>query len=211
MRKKLGLVGVGSLGSYLAKKLQADADTIYAVDPDIVEERNLRNSIYTKADINKPKVLALKERVTECMFVPIQGDIRDVNLPEVDQIIDCRDVANRNIEADVKFTVANERLRIDCTKPNPKEPDKHGKYAIELGKKLISRAGGLARDFMMSSNLKVFADRNQRIYLPIAKLDVDTFIEKHLSQYPSCTDVNSLGNITCVEDIFYFNPNTGGA
>lgn len=211
MNKKLGLIGAGSLGGYLVKKLQSHVDTIYAVDPDIVEERNLRNSIYTKADINKPKVLALKEKVTECMFVPIKGDIRDTNLPEVDHIIDCRDVVSRNIDADVKFTIANERLRVDCTKPNPKEPDKHGKYAIELGRKLVSRAGGLARDFLMSKQLQVFKDNNQRIYLPIAELDVDTFIEKHLDQYQGCKDLNSLGNITCVEDVFYFNPNSGGA
>lgn len=211
MRKKLGLVGVGSLGGYLAKKLQADVDTIYAVDPDIVEEKNLRNSIYKKADINKPKVLALKEKVTKCKIIPIQRDIRETDLPKVDHVIDCRDIVNRNIETDVKFTIANERLRVDCTKPNLKEIDTHGKYAIELGKRLINRAGGLARDFLMSKQLEVFEYKNQRIYLPIADIDVETFIEKHLDQYQSCVDLESLGSITSCEDLFFFNPNPGGA
>ena len=88
MHNTIGLVGVGSLGGYLAKKLQEHVDTIYAVDPDIVEERNLRNSIYIKSDINKPKVIALMEKVSECEFVPIKADIKTIDLPPVKNIID---------------------------------------------------------------------------------------------------------------------------
>lgn len=212
---KIGLVGVGSLGGFIAKKLQSKVDTIYAVDPDIVEERNLRNSIYTKKDINKPKVMALKDKVTECTFVPIQKDIRKTNLPKVDQLIDCRDVISRNIDTDVKFTIASERLRVDCRKPNTVKRDVSGRYFIELGKQTISRAGTLASRVVMSDKLKLLKDKNQRIYLPISDFDVEVYIDKYLKRYEGCgnLEVNDcmIGHISNYEDTFFFNPNPGGA
>lgn len=168
----LCLVGVGSLGSFLAKQLQSKVDTIYAVDPDKVEERNLRNSVYTKADINKPKVMALKEQISECTFVPIQSDIRQVDLPRVDTVVDCRDVIPRNIDTDVKFSVVGRHLKVDCQEVNA-DIDRNGKYMLELERPEVSRAGGLAQRILMSDQFPMLKSKGVCIHVPIEVQSVD--------------------------------------
>jgi hypothetical protein len=172
MLKKLGLVGVGSLGGHIAEKIQDHVDTIYAVDPDIVEERNVRNSIYTEEDINKPKVMALKEKIKRCKIIPVKADIKMIDLPSVDQVIDCRDVVNRNIDTNVKFSIVGKSLRIDCSEVHIEE-DVPGRYLVELEKPEISQAGSLATDVMMSNCIQTLFERKLSVHVPIATKDID--------------------------------------
>jgi hypothetical protein len=176
MRKKIGLVGVGSLGSAVAKQLQRHADTIYAVDPDIVEERNLRNSIYTKSDINQPKVTALQNKISECRFIPVNADIRDIDLPDIDEIIDCRDVLNRNIDTDVKFSIVGKSLRIDCEEV-VFEKDKPGKYLMELEKDEVIQAGRLAKDITLSKDMQTLKEQKLSTLMPIQTKSVEPRFE----------------------------------
>jgi hypothetical protein len=181
MRKKLGLIGVGSLGGFIADKLQTKVDTIYAVDPDIVEERNLRNSIYTKADINKPKVMALREKISHCKFIPIQSDIRKIELPNVDTIADCRDVTHRNIDTDVKFSVVGRHLRVDCSEINA-NIDRCGNYMLELEKPEVSRAGRLATRVFMSDSISLLQSNRLCVYISLDVQNVDKEICKLVRQ-----------------------------
>lgn len=181
MKIKLGLVGVGSLGGFIAEKLQTKVDTIYAVDPDIVEERNLRNSIYTKTDINKPKVIALKEKISKCKFIPIKSDIRQIELPKVDMIADCRDVTSRNITSDVKFSVVGRHLKVDCTEINA-SIDRCGNYMLELEKQEVSRAGGLANDVLLSDTISLLKRNKLCIHIPFDIKCVDEQIHNLIKQ-----------------------------
>jgi hypothetical protein len=172
MRKTIGLVGVGSLGGYIASNLQHHADTIYAVDPDIVEKRNLRNSIYTKIDVNQPKVTALKSKISQCRFVPVNADIKDIDLPSVDEMIDCRDVINRNIDTDIKFSIVGRSLRIDCEEVVFDE-DRPGKYLIELEREELSQAGRLARDVTMSDGIQYLKENQLATHMPLSTQSVE--------------------------------------
>lgn len=173
MLKKLGLIGVGSLGGQIAYKMQDHFHTIYAVDPDIVEERNVRNSIYARRDINKPKVMALKEKIKRCKIIPVKADIKTIELPIVDQTIDCRDVVNRNIDTDVKFSIVGKSLKIDCEEVCVGD-DIPGRYLIELEKPEISQAGRLAADAMLSNGIQTLFKRKLSVHLPIATKNIET-------------------------------------
>ncbi len=60
------LYNCGATGSITAVKLaRLGIGKIIAVDPDILEEHNLENQVYTEKDIGRPKVLALKRIVRE--------------------------------------------------------------------------------------------------------------------------------------------------
>lgn len=181
MKNKIGLVGVGSLGGFIAKKLQDHVDTIYAVDPDIVEERNLRNSIYTKSDVRKPKVNALKEKISECELIPLQADGKKVDLPDVQNIIDCRDVVNRNILADVKFLIVGRNLRVDCEK-ELMEDDQPGKYLIELDKPKVEEAAELAVQTLMSKKINDLKRKRSSINLPLSTKNVNSEMKFLINQ-----------------------------
>lgn len=166
MIENLCLVGVGSLGGHVAKHLQQNCGTIYAVDPDIVEEKNLRNSIYKKADIGKPKVEALKKHISNCRVIPVQNRIEHVEIPHVDKIIDCRDVTNRNIISDVKFDIIGKHLRVNC-KPVVKEEDVPGDYLIDLSNRNLSKAGKLTARILMSNFIANIQQYGVMVHLPI--------------------------------------------
>lgn len=171
MNNTIGLIGVGSLGSLLATKLQSHVETMFVIDPDTVEERNLRNSIYITKDIKQPKVLALKDKITECNVIPIQADIRNVDLTNVKQLFDCRDVVNRNLDSDVKFLVTGKNLRVDCKEP-VYEDDQPGNYIIELEKNEISTAAGIAKDALMSDSINYLRDNKTSFNLPLSTRNV---------------------------------------
>jgi len=166
MHENLCIVGVGSLGSHVAQKMQHYCDRIYAVDPDKVEERNLRNSIYTKADIDMPKVNALQKHISHCKVVPVQGRMEEIDIPHADTVIDCRDVVNRNIQSDVKFSVVGRHLRVDC-EPIVKEADKPGTYLHELNKRKLSQAGELTTRLMRSDVIETIQDKHSLVYIPV--------------------------------------------
>lgn len=171
MIKTIGIIGVGSLGGYVAQRMQSFANKIYGIDPDIVEQRNLRNSLYTKEDIRKPKVIALKRQISKCDYVPMQDDCRNVDLPDVDQLIDCRDVLNKNIKTDAKFLVVGKNLQVNCEDTTEGE-DVKGEYMIDLGKNDISQAGRLAAESLMSDDINTLQEKGLSINIPLSTRSV---------------------------------------
>ena len=171
MIEKIGIIGVGSLGGYVAKHVQHFTNTIYGIDPDTVEKRNLRNSLYTKANIGKPKVIALKKQITKCNYVPVQDDFRNVDLPDVDEIIDCRDVINKNIKSETKFLVTGRNLHVNC-EDTVEGKDIQGEYMIDLGKEKISQAGRLAAESLMSDGINTLREKGLSINIPLSTRSV---------------------------------------
>lgn len=171
MIKTIGIVGVGSLGGYIAKNMQRFADRIYGIDPDTVEERNLRNSLYTKIDVNKPKVKALKKHITECEYVPVQDDIRHVESLKFNNVIDCRDVVNKNIKSDSKFMVVGKNLQINCSEVVAGD-DINGEYMIDLEKDDISQAARLAAVSLVSGGITSLQEKKMSINIPLSTKSV---------------------------------------
>lgn len=199
MTKNVCLIGVGSLGSHIAKNLQGYCDTIYAVDPDIVEESNLKSSIYKKADIGIPKVMALKRRIPKCHIIPVQSKIESVTIPNANQIIDCRDVVNRNIESDFKFNVVEKHLQVNC-EPIVKEKDRPGKYLLELDNRSLSQAGELTRRLLESDVIDTILDTRTKVYLPIVSTtrpitDLVTY------KRPNCDFIICRDNGNCTVEV----------
>ncbi|UNL87537.1 HesA/MoeB/ThiF family protein [Priestia koreensis] len=62
---KLGIVGLGGLGSNILMQLAGlGVNNIYIIEPDNVEEKNLnRQFLYRISDIGKPKAIAAKENI----------------------------------------------------------------------------------------------------------------------------------------------------
>lgn len=63
-QKRVLVAGVGSVGSFLAEQLvRSGVGALTLIDPDIVELSNLSRTTYTLADLGKPKVMALRDRL----------------------------------------------------------------------------------------------------------------------------------------------------
>lgn len=65
----IAIVGLGSLGSYITFGLvKLGAKKIIGCDPDVVENHNIGNQLYTQWDKGKPKAEALKDRLRDFML-----------------------------------------------------------------------------------------------------------------------------------------------
>lgn len=114
------IIGVGSIGSILTEKISNDNffEKITIIDYDIVKERNLKNSVFTKNDIGKKKVISLYEKFSN----KIKMDILDQKFDEskcneiydTDLIIDCRDFLYNRNNIDIRLFVYSKSLIIDC-------------------------------------------------------------------------------------------------
>ncbi len=98
-QKTVAVVGLGSLGSVAAEQLtRAGICNLILVDNDLVELSNLhRQPFYSKADINKPKVLAaeqkLKKLKSNINIIPHHARLDETNtfLLTSDLVLDCTD------------------------------------------------------------------------------------------------------------------------
>lgn len=100
LKKAIVLIaGVGAIGSQTAVTLaRIGIGKIIAVDSDILEEHNIFNQIYSKLQIGKNKIQALKERIEEISdleFIGLRSMIQDVFLEELnpDVLLGCFDNA----------------------------------------------------------------------------------------------------------------------
>jgi len=77
------VVGAGGIGArvlQLLTRAMVGSATIYLVDPDIVEDRNIHRQVFTVGDVGEPKVIALARRYQTrgCNIYGIQARIEDV-------------------------------------------------------------------------------------------------------------------------------------
>jgi len=89
--------GCGAIGSQTAVALaRIGIGTIIVVDGDILEEHNIYNQVYSKDQIGKSKVDALKEiihKISDARFIGINSKIQNVQLNRFrpDSILGCFD------------------------------------------------------------------------------------------------------------------------
>lgn len=140
MYNNICLIGLGTIGGFLAKNL-SEIDSIkklLLIDFDTVEVENIKNSIYSSKDIGKLKTSVIcdkldnKKRVNVLNEKFIEGKTK---IPSFDLILDCRDFTyNRKELIDARLYVSYRSLIIDCRKNVNYEKQHEGKYITRLTK-----------------------------------------------------------------------------
>jgi len=134
------IIGIGTLGGFLTKSISELETTkkLIIVDFDKVEEKNLKNSIYTKKHINSFKTDSLTniiQTTSDITIMPIRKKyIKDI-IPECDLVIDCRDfIYDRSNDIDVRMYISSRYLIIDCRKNIKYKKHHEGIYLSSLTK-----------------------------------------------------------------------------
>jgi len=133
------IIGVGTLGGFVAEAVSnlGGLEKLVIVDHDIVEVKNLSNSIYRQIDVALLKVDALKDIITNVQVdtVPIKFDeTKDhIYLPNTDLVLDCRDSTyNRGSYIDGRLYISSRYLIVDCRKNVHYREQLYGRYIETL-------------------------------------------------------------------------------
>jgi hypothetical protein len=143
------IIGVGTLGGFLAEALARldDTEKITCIDHDIVERKNVKNSIYRHIDVGFSKTRALREIITNnypgvtVNAVDLPFSEEHIPVPPSDLVFDCRDyICNRGDKIDVRISISSRYVIVDCRKNVKYLEEIEGKYLIELNKDDIRHA-----------------------------------------------------------------------
>ena len=174
MYKSIVIIGLGSLGGFFAENISKmkGLQTLILIDPDIIESKNIGNSIYKRNDIGKFKVNAIKSIINNNNIrintFPIEYIEGKNYLPISDLIIDCRDeICSRGGEIDVRFYISYKTLVIDCEKYHKVEFKQPGKYAHLLSLSELSIAASIAAQYIDKDIMNDFMDRQIVFQAPI--------------------------------------------
>jgi len=157
MVHQIAVIGIGTLGGFVAHTLSEldGVEKLILIDFDIVEEKNLINSIYRINDIGQYKTTALyniiKEQRSEIEIEIITEKYNEFEtvIPEVDITIDCRDfICSRGNKVDVKLYISSRYLIIDCRKNLRYENEYKGIYLTYLTKNDLRRASLIFSTFI---------------------------------------------------------------
>jgi len=157
--EKITVIGLGTLGSALCKNISEteSLDELIIVDYDIVESKNVHNSIYEAPHIGEYKVDALKDilksniKITPINTVYEEGKTR---LPASDLIVDCRDVVcDRGSEIDVRLYISGRILIVDCRKNVKTQYNYEGSYRRQLSRNELNKAGFFAAQILCSEEI----------------------------------------------------------
>lgn len=141
--KTVTVIGLGTLGGFVADAISnlEGVENLIVIDHDIVETKNLKNSIYRQIDIGLTKTEALKDIISAKGLNTniytkskkyIEGEMK---LQASDLILDCRDVTyNRDKEIDARLYISSRYLIVDCRKNVTYANRMVGKYLVELTK-----------------------------------------------------------------------------
>ncbi len=172
MYKSIAIIGLGSLGGFFVESIAKSEGlhSLILIDPDLVEEKNIRRSVYRKKDIGKFKVDALKDIIEDRIdnlsikVFPIGYIEGKIYMPEVDLVIDCRDeIISRRGEIDIRLYISYKTLVMDCQKLRNFAHPHTGKYAKLLSMSDLSFAATKAARYIQSKELKECI-KNQSIY-----------------------------------------------
>lgn len=186
MYEKIVVIGIGTLGGFVARSIAdlEDIKEITILDYDIVEERNIKNSVYKRKHIGKPKVEALKELIEDANSELVVNAINckyvegETKLPLSDLVIDCRDfIYDRSGEIDIRLYMSSRYLIIDCKKDMKYENHYEGSYISKLSKNDIRYAATQVVLSIENETIKELIEREA-----IHKIDLD-YLEKRTKEY----------------------------
>lgn len=146
--EKICVIGIGTIGGFLVANLinLKSLKVLSIIDYDIVEHKNIKNSIYNFSDIAKFKIDALETIIKtinkNIVIIKLKEKYKEgiTKLPESDLVIDCRDYNfNRNGEIDIRFYISEKKLICDCRKKVDEE-NYEGKYILEMPEDDLKKA-----------------------------------------------------------------------
>jgi len=175
---RIAIIGLGTLGGFVAQTISEFnfLRKLTLVDFDVIEEKNLINSIYRQCDVGKYKTLSLCDIIQEQNGNNIKIEIvtekykeGESIIPENDLIIDCRDyICNRGEDIDVKLFISSRYLIIDCRKNVSYDKSYNGRYLTQLTKNDLRQAALMLTSFMKDGFLDYM-----RINRIIKEIDLD--------------------------------------
>jgi hypothetical protein len=161
--KSVVIIGIGTLGGYVAEAVAnlEDIEKLVIIDHDIVEQKNLSNSIYRQIDLGGPKVEALKDillnqnpdlEIWAFHSEYVEGETK---LPKEDLVIDCRDFTyDRQSEIDARFYISSRYLMADFRKNVKYKKRKAGKYILQLSRNDLRHAASIISMMIHSDTIK---------------------------------------------------------
>jgi hypothetical protein len=208
MYKSIVLIGLGSLGGFVAENLSRmkGLETLILIDHDFVNSKNIGKSIYRSRDVGKLKIQALSSLINNDNLTvkgyPVEYIEGKNYLPEHDLIIDCRDeICSRGWEIDIRFYISYKTLVIDCEKYHKVSFKQTGKYAHLLTLSELAVAASIASQYIGAKILKEFLKKQIVFQAPIdlvqrqAKDAIDLYDNKPdmvLNQYKGDTLIRNL-------------------
>lgn len=168
MYRTIAIIGLGSLGGFLAKSISEleNIKKIVLIDFDIVEQSNIKNSIYRKKDIGKNKTDSLKNIILsfndsiELDLINEEYIEGKTKIPDCDLVLDCRDfICTRYNEIDAKLYLSSRYLIIDCRKDAKYQSNYKGKYIDNLTKTDIRNAAFNASLFINNGLIKELLEK----------------------------------------------------
>lgn len=156
------IIGLGTLGGFIADSLASleGVEKLVIVDHDVVENKNLKNSIYRPIDIDLYKVDALEDIITskingvEIVKHQMRFDEWTSTLTKSDLVLDCRDYTyDRGAYIDARLYVSSRYLMVDCRKKVTYKKRKEGKYLEELTKDDLRYASTMVAMLLHSNTI----------------------------------------------------------
>ena len=158
--KKIAIIGLGTLGGFVADSIAAleGVEHLVIVDHDDVESKNVVNSIYRPIDIGTSKVEALtdiilsKETDVEIQAIGSKFIEGETPIPDCDLVLDCRDYTyDRGDIIDARLYISSRYLIVDCRKRVSYPKKVEGKYLVQLNKDDFRSAAAIVA-MMISCN-----------------------------------------------------------
>ncbi len=196
MYKSIVIIGLGSLGGFFAENISRmdGLQSLILIDPDIVEDRNIGRSIYRKNDIGKFKVEALKNIIKHnsdelnIITHPIEYIDNKVVTPNVDLVVDCRDIiCSRNNNIDVRLYISFNMLIIDSKKNIKVSRQSNGRYIHNLRNIDLAAASIIATQMIYSDEIKDLIRKQITHQIPINSANKE--ILKSIKEFDSKPDM----------------------
>jgi len=188
---RIAVIGLGSLGGALCKNISEmeSIDELVIVDYDILESKNVHNSVYRASQIGETKVDALKEIIeNDIHAIPLNMKYKEgkTPLPECDLVVDCRDVVcDRGKEIDVRLYISGKILILDCRKNVTSKHHYEGSYRRHLSKGELNKAGFFAAQIICSKEIDHLKSNNtvQRIDLNLLPSIINKAMKKRFDNH----------------------------
>jgi len=189
--KRIAVIGLGTLGGALCKNISEmeSIDELIIIDYDILESKNIHNSVYKASHIGETKVDALKEIIeNDIHVIPLNMKYKEgkTPLPKCDLVVDCRDVVcDRDKEIDVRLYISGKILIIDCRKNVRTQHNYEGSYRRHLSKSELNKAGFFASQIICSEEINHLKKNNivQRIDLNLLPSIINKAMKKRFDNH----------------------------
>jgi hypothetical protein len=158
------VVGIGTLGGFVADAISEleKVSKLTIIDHDLVEEKNLINSIYRQIDVGLPKVDALSDIITlkypDIKIEKIQEKFIEgrTKIPKTDLILDCRDYTYDRLGlVDARLYMSSRYLIVDCRRYVTYLDKQEGKYLVQLSREDLKYASFIVSLLVNSNTIEI--------------------------------------------------------